>query len=185
MTTDWTATDHDHPPTSGHIRTASGAYVTLLDPDPDTIHLGDIAHALAHVCRFGGHLPSFYSVAEHSLHVAAMLHRQYGDPLLTFFGLMHDATEAYLGDMVRPLKQQLHAYRAAEDRMADVIGARFGLPLRWAEDVRVKHADETALVWEMATVRDAPWRTPTPPAVVREAFERTALRLLSERSTRA
>lgn len=161
----------------GTIRVRSGRYVELLDPKPDEIALEDIAHALAYICRFGGHTASFYSVAEHSLFVSAMLHRQFGDPRLTLAGLLHDATEAYLGDMVRPLKRQLPAYKEAEDRMADVIAQHFGIDGALFHHPLVREADEQALVFEMAAVRDAQWRQPSNPFVVASAFIARATQL--------
>lgn len=165
-----TPMDHDLPSKAGTIRTWSGRYVALLEPSPATINLPDIAHALAHVCRFGGHVPSFYSVAEHSLHVAAQLRRTYGDPTLALWGLLHDATEAYLGDMVRPLKQQMPGYRDAESNLARVIEQRFGLPFFALDDPRVKHVDNEILGWEMAMVRDCTFRAPSDPVLVTNAF---------------
>lgn len=170
--------DHDYPPASDtHIRVASGTYVDLADPDPETIFVEDIAHGLAHVCRFGGHVATFYSVAEHSLNVAAQLDRMFGDPYLTMQGLFHDATEAFMGDIVRPLKHSpvMDGYREAESNLERAIALRFGLAVPAA--VEVKAADNEILIWEMAMIRDAPWRTPTPPATVREAFTNEYKRL--------
>lgn len=175
------AWDFDHPVGSGWIKTASGRYVNLLDPAPADINITDIAVGLSQVCRFGGHLPSMYSVAEHSLHVASMLHRQFGNDEWTLAGLLHDATEAYLGDMVRPLKLAMPDYQAAEERMADVIGVAFGLPDKWWRHPMVKEADEAALVWEMATVRDCDWRTPNAPIAVAAAFDSRLRALLDSR----
>lgn len=176
----FTPTDHDYPggeEACGHIRTVNGVYVDLLDPRPEMIRLGDIATALANTCRFGGHLPAPYSVGEHSLHVAAMLNRQFGDDRLSLCGLFHDATEAYLGDVVRPLKRNLANYRDIEMRMAVVIGRRFGLDGEWWNDDRIHAADEELLAWEMATVRDCPFRQPSKPYAVAAAFQAAAHRL--------
>lgn len=167
----FTPTDCDDGyPGGSTIRVRSGRYVDLLDPDPATIDLGDIAHALASLCRFGGHTATFYSVAEHSLFVANAVRRQFGQCNAVGWALMHDATEAYLGDVVRPLKRTMPQYIAAEQRMARAIGIRFGFPAGWDENVHVHDADQFMLVAEMTTVRDAPWRTPTPPADVVAAF---------------
>lgn len=168
-----TPMDHDLPDKAGTIRTAGGRYVALLDPDPQTITIQDIATALSQVCRFAGHLPTFYSVAEHSLHVAAQLRRTYGNPQLALWGLLHDATEAYLGDMVRPLKQQMPAYRQAEDRMARAIELRFELPAGALDDARVKVVDNHILGWEMAMIRDCTFRRPSDPEFVAIAFAQT------------
>jgi 5'-deoxynucleotidase YfbR-like HD superfamily hydrolase len=101
----------------------------------------DIAHALAHLCRFNGHTEHFYSVAQHSLLVARLL-----PPELALAGLLHDAQEAYMGDMATPLKQLMPAYRDMECQIEAELAAEFGLhhpmhPL-------VKEADLTMLATE-------------------------------------
>jgi len=155
----------------GVIRVRSGAYIDLFDPTPDVIHIQDIAHALSMVCRFGGHTATHYSVAEHSLHVASQLERQYRDPRLTLAGLLHDAEEAYTGDMVRPLKHDpsMAMFRAVGDTLHLVIHDKFGV-LDLLDDPRIKAIDNEILPWEMAMIRDCEWRVPPAPDVVRRAF---------------
>lgn len=152
------------------VRTVSGRYVSVLDPSIDDIDLLDIAHGLSMVCRYGGHVAAHYSVAEHSLNVAAQLQRMYQEPELTIAGLMHDASEAYIGDMVRPLKHstQLEAFRTVEHRLEQVIGAKFNL--RFAADPRIKQIDNEILPWEMAMIRDSKVRVAPHVADVRYAF---------------
>lgn len=131
----------------------------------------DISIALSRVARFGGHTAQPYSVAEHSLVVSSMLLRQFGDARLALVGLLHDATEAYIGDMVRPLKREIPRFREIENRLAWVIGISAGLDTDLIVlDDRVKAADEQALVWEMAAIRNAPWRSPSDPNTVARAF---------------
>lgn len=167
----FTAYDHDHPAAGrAVIRTRSGLWLDLLDPRPEAICADDIAYGLAHVCRFGGQLPAFYSVAEHSIGVAAMLHRQYGDHTLTVSGLMHDAAEAYAGDMVRPLKQHLQRFHTIEGELLDAIAEAMALPPAFWADDRIKAADEAMLVFEMANVRDNRHREPAKPALVARRF---------------
>src|SRR4051794_15527189 len=83
----------------GWITTFSRRQFWPLDPHSDEIHIEDIAHSLSQQCRFGGHSRSFYSVAQHSCLVSALC--KANDAL---WGLLHDASEAYLGDIPRPLK---------------------------------------------------------------------------------
>jgi len=114
------------------IKVSAGHYVDLAFPKPEAIDLQTIANALSRICRFGGHCPQFYSVAEHSLHAtyAALRDGLVGEALRAV--LMHDATEAYLGDIVRPLKQMLPVYEVLEERMERAIGARYGIDFkRW------------------------------------------------------
>ena len=105
------------------MQTFTGEKFYPLDPRPEEIHLEDIAHALALTNRFGGHIPEPYSVAQHSLIVAG-----YCPEDLRLCGLMHDAPEAYLGDMVAPLKRGMPEFKAAEDRLWSAIAKRFDLP---------------------------------------------------------
>jgi hypothetical protein len=166
----FTPFDHDHPDSTGWIRTYTGRWVSVIEPTADMIDIIDIAHSLPLVARFGGHTASMYSVGEHSLNVCAMLWRQYGMADVALYGLLHDAPEAYLGDVVRPLKRALAEYVTLETRMTNAVGLALGLPLNYAGHPLVKEADEAMLVYEMATVRDAPWRVPPPADVIEQAF---------------
>jgi hypothetical protein len=74
------------------------------------------------VCRYAGHCNAFYSVAEHSWHLSHTVDREHA-----LWALLHDATEAYIGDLVRPLKHNLHSYMGVERRLADAIAIKFGL----------------------------------------------------------
>lgn len=116
-----------------------------LDPRPDEIVIEDIAHALSMLCRFGGHTTRFYSVAEHSIHVAALL-----PPTLRLWGLLHDAAEAYVIDLPRPLKRCLPGYREIEDRVMAAVAERFALPMPMPAEV--KAADESMLMAEAGQV---------------------------------
>lgn len=109
------------------IKVASGHYIDVSDPDPKDIDLFSIASALSKICRFGGHCPVFYSVAEHCVLAVALAAQD--DSSLEFMRalLLHDATEAYLGDMVKPLKNIMPQYREVEDRMEKAIATHFSL----------------------------------------------------------
>lgn len=125
------------------IRTVSGIYVDTLNPDPETINIEDIAHSLSRQCRFGGHLPLFYSVAQHSTWVAReLIHSKE----LAFAGLMHDASEAYLMDIPTPIKSQLNNYKEIEDGLMKVISEKYGFEYPLSK--HVKDADQMALELE-------------------------------------
>lgn len=113
-----------------------------LDPLPSEVDIGDIAHALANICRFGGHCREFYSVAQHSVLVAEQFH--YSPNALC--ALLHDGAEAYCGDMVRPLKWSLPEFVAAERLLWSTIARRFTLPAELPEIV--KRVDNRMLVTE-------------------------------------
>lgn len=136
------------------IQTYSLRQFWPLDPRPEDVALEDIAHALALMCRFTGHVHHFYSVAEHSVRVsnhaadlAATRHdlaptvRAEYITLCARWGLLHDASEAYLVDVARPVKRlpEMAPYRLAETRIQNVVCERFGLPLQ--EPAEVKTAD--------------------------------------------
>lgn len=76
----------------------------IFDESTWDFHLDDIANALSNICRFGGHV-RFYSVAEHCVRVSRILEEWGWDPALQRLGLFHDAAEAYIGDIVRPIKK--------------------------------------------------------------------------------
>jgi uncharacterized protein len=100
-----TASPDDAPPAAGpYLQTVSGRWVNPFDPDPGQLDAGDIARALANQCRFGGHSRVFYSVAQHCVIVSHVVEERGGDIEDAFAALMHDAGEAYLGDMPHPLK---------------------------------------------------------------------------------
>lgn len=123
------------------FQTYTGRQFWPVDVHVDDIAILDIAHALARVCRFGGHVESFYSVAQHSVHVSQILPDK-----LKLWGLLHDATEAYLGDMVRPLKQEIPQYKVIENNLMCVIAQKFGLALVMPPEV--KEADVVLLATE-------------------------------------
>jgi len=104
------------------IITHSGRQFDLVKPTAAMISPNDIAHALAHLCRFNGHTRTHYSVAQHSLLVSSLVPAQH-----QLVALLHDATEAYIGDMTRPLKALLPQYREAEETIWQAICARFNL----------------------------------------------------------
>lgn len=107
------------------IRTVSGRTVPLGAPTPGDIEIGDIAHGLSHICRFAGQTKVFYSVAQHSVHVSRIVPIEYAR-----WGLLHDAAEAYLGDVPAPVKAVagMEGYMDLEEELMAAVAARFGLP---------------------------------------------------------
>jgi hypothetical protein len=126
------------------IQTVSGDYVFPLDPWKFVPRIDDIAHALSMQCRFSGHSAFHYSVAQHSVLVSDLC-----PPEDRLWGLLHDASEAYLVDLPRPLKHDPlfgTVYRAAEQALQGRICHAFGLGL--VEPDSVQHADLVVLETE-------------------------------------
>lgn len=143
------------------METASGIRFYPLDPRAEEVDLLDIAHHLSRINRYNGAARlECYSVAEHSVLMATWLMDTYGDPRLAYQGLMHDASEAYIGDMVRPLKRNMPEFVAAEEPVWQAIVERFPVLTDQALsqghcydlDARVKVADNRILVDERAQV---------------------------------
>lgn len=110
------------------IQTFTGIAFPLLRPTVDHIDPDDIAHALARQCRFGGHCITFYSVAQHSLLIANWLAKEGFDRRAQLHGLLHDAAEAYVVDIPKPLKPLIPQHAVIEDQVLKVIQEAFGLP---------------------------------------------------------
>lgn len=116
----------------------SGKYFSFLEPEKCEFSILDIAHGLSNLCRFAGQTKNFYSVAEHSVHCSYLVPEAHA-----MEGLMHDAAEAFIGDVSRPLKQLLPEYKAIEKRVERAIADRFGLRYYWPASVQ--HADTRML----------------------------------------
>ena len=114
------------------------------DPRPEEIHLDDIAHSLARLSRFNGHTLKTYSVAQHSVYVSRVV-----DQRFALFALFHDASEAYLGDVISPLKRLIKPiYSSIEERVMEAIARRFGFEMTEEAFREVKRADTILLATE-------------------------------------
>jgi hypothetical protein len=126
------------------IQTFTGKKFDFAAPHPSMIDIKDIAHALSNQCRFNGHCREFYSVAEHSVYVCQLVMQTHPD--LGMAALMHDAAEAYIGDMVTPLKAMMPSFKAMEAKVEKVIADRFGFD--HVQHHVIKKADMQLLVDE-------------------------------------
>jgi len=127
------------------ILTYTGRYISLTEPREIDFHISDIAHALSQLCRFGGHTRQFYSVAQHSVLVSQMVPVDY-----RLQALLHDAAEAYCGDMVQPLKglASLKHYRDYEQSMQSRLFEVYGVTPTAHSTEAVKRADLEMLATE-------------------------------------
>ena len=105
------------------IQIKTGEYLDLLNPDPDLITIENIAQNLSHICRFTGNVDIFYSVAQHSVLVSKDVKKEYA-----LEALLHDATEAFIGDVSTPLKSLLPEYKKIEENFHRVIAKKFNVP---------------------------------------------------------
>lgn len=125
------------------IQTYSGIAFWPLDPWPQEVLLEDIAHALSNKCRFSGHTIRMYSVAEHCCHLYDYLVEE--PRAARAYALFHDAAEAYLPDVPRPLKALMPEFIEAEDALLEVILQKFGAGASPAIEARVKELDTRIL----------------------------------------
>ncbi len=180
-------------------QTFTGRKVHTCAITADDIDIEDIAHALSMQCRFGGHCNRFYSVATHSLYVEQIVSDRYRCEHLALEALLHDASEAYLVDVPRPVKcsSMLAGYRALEQRVQAAIAEHFGLSTADEHHTWVRMADELMLATEaneLMTPFAASWNlrfAPLPlkirsesPDEAKQRFLARFHRLLSTRGSR-
>lgn len=121
----------------------SGGHFNFENPEGSDFNIDDIAHALSNLCRFTGHCQRFYSVAEHSFHASWIV-----EPGFELEALLHDAAEAFIGDIAKPLKILLPDYAEIEERVENAVLSRLGVPIK--KSPAVKTADLQMLKAEQA-----------------------------------
>lgn len=139
------------------FQTYTGRKFYPYDPRPDEVDIVDIAHSLSLQCRFNGHVKEFYSVAQHSIHVCRVfseLAKKEGlgaNKQAHLCALLHDATEAYVGDLIRPIKIDMPSFKEMEEKVWRSILEHFGLLDVWEHfplEPLVKRADNILLATE-------------------------------------
>ena len=144
------------------ISTKDGQFFDYNHPDRYTFDIEVIAHALSNLCRYGGHSRKFYSVAEHSVLVSRVVPAK-----LALCGLLHDASEAFVGDMPSPLKAMCASYRTIENRVQSAIASSFDIPYPFPKAIHL--ADKMLYKAErlsIAPVPDNVWHIDIPAANV-------------------
>ena len=125
------------PDYAGTFRTYSGKIMNVLDPAPEMIDLTDISKGLSYNAHFTGQTPQFFSIAEHCLLTEYLVRKQYPeDYQLRLIALLHDAAEAYIGDMIHPIKLLFPEFKAMENKLLAVIFETFNLPIDRLPEVK-------------------------------------------------
>jgi 5'-deoxynucleotidase YfbR-like HD superfamily hydrolase len=138
-------------PTNCFVRTISGKLLDIFNPVDELIDIDDIAHALAHICRYNGHVKRHYSVAQHCVIIS-----NYVKPQYALEGLMDDSPEAYIGDMISPIKRILHAFKDIEKPLQAAIYRRYAIRSSKTSHTNVKKIDRKALRTEQRDLTNRP-----------------------------
>jgi hypothetical protein len=134
------------------ISLLSGGQFNYNKPEKSDVTIEDIASALSNVCRFSGHLPQFYSVAQHLVNTSRIVPNE-----LAFTGLMHDTAEAFTNDLPTPLKWALPIFKELETKIESAMSKKFGFEYPYPPEI--KHADTVMLMLEKYYVKndDSEW----------------------------
>ncbi len=142
-----------------------------LHPDTDLIEIGDIAHSLSMLCRANGHFTSFYSVAQHCVNCALEAKARGYSAKVQLACLLHDASEAYLSDVTRPVKEELPQYKEIEEPLQETIWNKWlPQPLNQQERAQVFSIDDDILAHEFLQLMQAQIIAPTPELFSRPEF---------------
>ena len=140
---------------NNNITTFSGQSFNPVNPDPDTICIEDIAHALSLICRANGHVKIFWSVGQHCINCSKEARARGLSDRLALACLLHDASECYLSDVPSPFKRELPAYKELEDRLLNMVYEKFlGTPLTEEEERELKAIDEAMLWYDLKNLLD-------------------------------
>lgn len=153
------------------ILTHSQKMFDPVNPEVQLIDIEDIAHALSMLCRANGHFKSFYSVGQHSINcMKEAVARGYTERV-QLACLLHDASEAYLSDVTRPVKEELPRYKEIEAPLQEVIWNKWlGTPLTEQERTQVFAIDDAILAHEFIALMDTKLVDPTPQIASRPEF---------------
>lgn len=133
-----------------YITTYTGIRMVPTEPKAEDICIEDIAHALSYICRGNGHVRSFFSVGQHSIHCAAEAKARGYSNRICLACLLHDASEAYMQDVTSPVKKYLSEYRKYEDRLLAVIYEKYlKEPVSQEEWELVKAVDDDMLYYDL------------------------------------
>ena len=153
------------------ITTYTGIHFDPLAPTPEGLEIRDIAHALSLLCRGNGHVQTFFSVGQHCIHCALEAQARGMSRRVVLACLLHDASEAYISDITRPVKLGLPEYRVIEKRLQDTIYRRFGIdPEDSAVMSEVSRIDDTMLYHEFLALGGCALFDEAPPKITDPEF---------------
>ena len=133
-----------------YITTYTGKHFDPMKPESDKIDIRDIAHALSLTCRGNGHVKTFFSVAQHCINCAMEAEARELSSRVIRACLLHDAGEAYMSDVPRPIKPFMPEYLRIEEQLLEVVYTKFlGTPLDEAEKKLVKEIDDDMLYYDL------------------------------------
>ena len=152
-----------------------------LNPDVALIDIEDIAHALAMLCRANGHFKTFYSVGQHSINCMKEAVARGYSQRVQLACLLHDASEAYLSDVTRPVKQELPRYKEIEAPLQDAIWNKWlGEPLNTQEVKQVFEIDDAILAHEFINLMGEKIFDPTPEILSAPEFTFTGFQFCTQ-----
>lgn len=154
------------------IMTHSHIMFDPLNPNPALIEIEDIAHSLSMLCRANGHFKSFYSVGQHCINCANEAAARGYSGRVQLACLLHDASEAYLSDVTRPVKQELPQYKLIEEPLQEAIWRKYlGSPLTEEENRQVFAIDDDVLWHEFVNLMGAALSDTEPPLAATPVYE--------------
>lgn len=146
-----------------YITTYGGTHFYVTAPQPQDVHIRDIAHALSLICRGNGHVKTFFSVGQHCIFCAREAEARGLGARMALICLLHDASECYMSDVPRPFKKSLPAYQTQEEQLLNVIYAKYlgALPTP-QEQTLLKQIDDDLLYYDLRELLNEP-QNGTPP----------------------
>ena len=172
-----------------YITTYTGKHFDPVEPDMSQVVIEDIAHALSLICRGNGHVKTFLSVGQHCIRAANEAAARGYSQRVILACLLHDASEAYMSDVPRPLKPAMQEYVQIETQLLDLIYEKFlGSPLTDEESALVKEIDNDLLYYDLKELLDEVLDVPAPELHIElkydfvsfEVVEQTYLKLYEE-----
>lgn len=138
------------------LQTFTGRAFYPLSPRPEDVCIEDIAHALSMQCRYNGHCIEFYSVAEHGCLLYDYVQQRFDDPILSWWAVMHDSSEAIVGDMIRPIKDYMPFFTILEDRVMGAICDAFRMQQRTMPPI-IHDLDKRIIADERSNMKPMDW----------------------------